>query len=270
MSSSDRLITPKVISLKLTNHSNMEPPTPVSSTPKSKPAKTKAKDKIIYPEYIEASNEISDPFWINILQDMATGKFLPSFVIRDKKLYYRFRNTIEYINLSMLNSDNIDYQELANITIDFIRNHGKIYSPWDHEQQLLDIEEISKINNSRVHSVLATSNSRNQCFYLYAYELVTDMNLDQYYISQLYELLNLGYFSGIITKNNISINNGLIVKIDNIFWNPQLNQFCINPQCIEQALQKKSKNEYLIAPVVKHHKGVNIDEKWNNTLQTIH
>ena len=262
-------LSAKVVNLTLVNSSNDEPPTPVCSTPKNKPLKIKARDVIVYPEFIEASKEITDPFWVNILQDMASAKYLPSFTIRDNKLYYRFRNTTEYINLHLSNKDNINYLELANSTIDFIREQGKIYSPWDHAQLLNDIEDIANIDSRRNYNSLASTNYRKQILYIYANDLIKNMKLDPYYINQLYELLYLSYLTGIINKNNLTIDNGFITKVDNIYWNPQLQQFCINSELIDQALHKKTKHEYLITMNNKYNAGVNIDAYWGKIVQTI-
>lgn len=250
--------------LIMSEDSNGEPPTPISLTPKTKSVKPKKKGKIIYPIFLEACEFVDDEYWYEVLQNIAYGKFLTSFTIRDNKFYYRVQN--EYFNIGT------NPEELADTTINFIRTKANVNSLRDQiKQKESNMVFLSNLESKTINP-LTNKNNRQDLFYAYAYDIIDRMNLDRNLVHQLVGILNLAYFSNILSKNDIEIIDNKITNIKHLCWNPDKNMFFINPEQINKCLNKKTKNNYNIIPQVSNsnnNRGVNINQCWEEVVNSV-
>lgn len=233
---SSTLYTPaKVSHIQLTNNSAADDTKVIGAKEKSKKKTKHVIQKLHYPLFLEAAKTISDIYWVNILTDMAYNKCCDCFSLRYDKLIYRQRTKIEILMLAH------DPGKLAVDIITFIKKYGLILSPDDKEERRKAL--MAKIQDSDKKRNHPLNSDKSRLFHIsnYIKDLCLKYNLSLYQSEQLKSLINLSYFTGILTKSDFKFNGNNLISIDGIIYNNKTNNFCIHPDYLAR-INVKSKS----------------------------
>lgn len=226
---SNRNLHPKVGSVSITTvNFNSWANTPViASVAKSK--KTRVKE-IVNEIFVECAKVTEDPFWVEKFNLAAIGKFPTNFYYHDNVLTYRKGAK----NNKVILSSNI--REAAHAFINFFRVNKSIFSPLD-EQSTLDIQQSNRVNSSSANVEILTwevaTKKLKECLISYfIVDMTTMMNLTSDQGNQLRQIIQVGIFSNLFDKNNITLNNSRIFSIGGLLYDPQNKAFYIDPNLV--------------------------------------
>ena len=222
---STRNLHPKVGSVSITTvNFNSWASTPViAAVAKSK--KTKVKE-IVNDIFAECAKVTEDPFWVEKFNLAAIGKFPSNFYYHDNVLTYKKGAK----NNKVVLSSNI--REAACTFINFLRTNKSIFSPLD-EQSTLDIQ-FNRVSSSSLNVEILTweiaSKKIKECLISYfIVDMTTMMSLTLEQSDQLRDIIQVGIFSNLFDKHNITLNNDRIFSINGLLYDPQNRLFYIDP-----------------------------------------
>lgn len=201
--------------------------TPGSKTPK-------AKEKVIlYPEFLECCNQVEDPYWQKIFENLCLGKLPRGFTISGNIISHKKKSKISKFEIITGSSN------LTTNCIKFFKDVGSIRSPLD-----LDTENLV-INDKDTKTVKTWSQIRNKSAKqsyknIYINEMAVKYNLDNDYKDWLKTIINVGFLLGYLTNDSVIFDNNKIITIEGIMF--VNNKFYIDPKYIhtKKIVNKKS------------------------------
>lgn len=218
----NRILNSKVGSVSVsTVNFNSWASTPVT-VPKSK--KTKQKE-IVNNVFVECAKTIEDPFWIEKFNLASIGKFPANFYFNDNTLTYRKGAKNNRLALSP------NSREAALEVIKFFQVNKSIFSPTDEQIALNSQFNRSNANLDPETLTWETASKKiKECLISYfVVDMMTMMKLSNEQGNQLKQIINVGIFSNVFDKNNITLNNNRIFSIGGLFYDPENKVFYIDP-----------------------------------------
>lgn len=177
--------------------------------------------KITNPIFYRCCKLINDDFWVNILVNFSIGKFRKGFSYRDGYLYYKNKDKI-YVDPNNPSKalDQVQYfmKTKAGIMSENCRNNENLQMT----QKLKDESVESK------WSEIKSPNYKNILLERYLEKIKKYYNLND---SETLNLKNMIYISNILghLNDNIIIENGSIVIIDNLKFDKVFRIFSLDP-----------------------------------------
>lgn len=190
-----------------------------------KTRKSKTVKEIIHKCFVEYSEAIADPFWIDKFNNASYGKFPKYFSYHDGILSFR-----KGAKTQILEVPGNPY-EAAYACMEFFRTHGGLFSPTDAQQSLNSQYARSQACVNQVELTWGTSNKKiQQCLISnYVTGMKNIMNLTEKEMEQLRQTILLGLSNKYFGKHNITLVSNQIHTIEGLLWNTENRSFYINP-----------------------------------------
>lgn len=234
--------------------------------PIKKDKKTKKKvdtKEIVNKIFAEYAAIITDPFWVEKLNNASLGKFPQKFSYNNNTLIYK-KGSKSY-TLELTNNP----FESAYKCIEFFRAHGGIFSPID-EQNSMDIQ-LSLVNNNEEKLTWGNSNKKIKDFMLSNYigDLKEIMKLNHEQIRQLDQTLKQGISNKYFGKHNIYVENNRIQSIEGLLY--ENNNFYIDPNLkpISTRVYTRKKNGPPVINTNQKDMYPQFNVKWNKYIDTL-
>ena len=161
---------------------------------------------IKHPIFMECARLVNDEFWQFTLIQAAKGKFPKNYTYYDGKLHY---------GKDKINVDNVNPKELVNKIINFFKTTSGMYSKDDI---VLDEVKHQRKEFENNWSKISSNNVKLKLINDYAKSLGKDMGLNDDQINCLATVILIGIDTKLLDSRHIHMDNGKIVKIDNIVF----------------------------------------------------
>lgn len=190
-----------------------------------KTKKRKNQKVIIYPIFNQCKEFISDPFWVQLLEEAGYNKFPRGFSFRENQLVHR-RGT--RINTVTIPENMEDPQEVVDTIINFMREYGiRSAQDQDEERRLLQEKVIRSMKNTKL-TWADMSRKRSSHIFLfeaYANRIKDELDLSNDECKDLITTINIGVFLGYINGNDIDFSDGQIKEINGISFDIENRKF---------------------------------------------
>lgn len=169
------------------------------------------------------SKRCEDPYWADILHEMALGKPPKKFSVKDRVLYFKRGSKIYTVMIPE------NYHEAVSIIIEFIRHHSGKYSEMDQARNRK--EELARLS-VKEENVAWTKLSKEMRVLLiinYVMELRYTYKLDIKEVTQLNNTIHIGIALRYFRKDNIVLTEDRIERIEGLVFNKNTRLFSIDP-----------------------------------------
>lgn len=187
---------------------------------KSKPkGRVKKSDVVHYSEFEEASQTLTDEFWISTMVNCSKKKFPKNFIytINGDEKYLTYKLTKTSILLPDLPAS------FAKTVICFFQEHGKVYSKLDQELYKKNKEKaiIKELMNKSLEwgSIHKAKNKRT--IYIHNYVERKYAHLDASIRKDVFSKINRGFEYKYMNKDHVKFENGEIIEIDGVDANSE-------------------------------------------------
>lgn len=204
----------------------------------NKQKRTKNTKPIVNPVFDQLMKYVDDKFWVEKLRKASYGQFPRYFYFNDGFLSFKKANVSQFLELKE------DSNESANRCVNFMRDHGGIYSKKD-ELELMKKKEQESINSEPIEKTWLNSNKsiRESLLSYYLTDIKERMDLSNKERSQLSKIINYGIFTKHFGNNNIIVKDNRIYQITGLLWNENTRKFYIDPSLKPIASRVYSRNK---------------------------
>lgn len=210
------------------------------------------KKKILYPIFSEASQYTFDPYWQQIFENCANGKFPKGVSIDNEK-------KILYIkNVNSFNSYNLNNESPENIYINIKKLFSTILnlkSTRDKRLQQQECDDICKELDESYNEdwqKIKRKKIRDPIIRKYILALKEKYNLDNSSTTELDNIIKLGFLFNWIGNENVIYENREIIDINTLNYDPELKIFKLDIPDFSYKREYKIKNNKLSTLWEKH------------------
>jgi hypothetical protein len=200
------------MSLKLGQVAREQPANPAAWMTQAPGKKPKGMKRIEHPIFLKAIDHITDQYWIEHMTEMAGGKFLPGFSMRDGCLRYKQGSH----TFSVIMPD--EPAVAAKVTISFM-NKFFIESEKDREESMQKPEKNQQVAHHTWKEMSKSMRKHALC------EFVTrecsSNGMTKHQMNEFYELIRRGIGDKRITSDHITCSENRVVKIDGLTYSSE-------------------------------------------------
>ena len=169
--------------------------------------KLKKSDIIKHQEFYDAMKYVTDSYWQEIFYNCSRKKFPRGFMYSDRIL--RFRATETFIQLP----ERMD--EFSHLAIYFFKTHGRIFSPKDiEENKRVDDQKLMDTLVKKTEQWSSVSKAKNRrAAYVRDYVEKFYKDYPKNVRDDLFTQINIGFSTKYLTKDDITFENNMIMKI---------------------------------------------------------
>lgn len=180
---------------------------------------------VIYPIFQEVKELVTDPIWINKLEQASRGKFPPKIAYHNQRLSKKGQKQV-YVDLPY------DAREARDKIMGFFMAHSPQYdmvpevisgtgtatpaAPEPEEETITWAKANKKVQEALKCYFITDQKDKNK--------------LNRRELAQLRQLLNFGLVNRIFNKNTITVFNKRITHIEGLHWNPTTRQYFIDEE----------------------------------------
>ena len=241
--------------------------------PKIEPKKNNQKKKeIVYPEFLSIIPNLTDDFWIKIMNSASIGIFPRTLTYKRNVLTYKKNQKIT-IDEELVGTD----IEKCKQFITFLQNKMSIKSDMD------DVRSTEKLQNSSTYldnmykswDDVKKKKDREALLNNFIFESEKALNLTDEEAISFNESIYRAFYSGYINKSNIIISGGKISRITNLVFDFERRRLFVNNS--ESSIDRKkldsgilSENFYLDSSMIINGSvtPVDLDKKLKSTVKT--
>lgn len=210
-------------------------------------APVKKRDKFL----VECAGYTDDDYWHNLIINMSNGTY-------PKNLTYHNGTLINNANRLALN---IDPEIACDEIISFIRTYLNLHSPNDEVDVNEDeTEELPKDTSGEMWSTMLKKH-KEQAIVRFMNNEQRRRGLSPIECERLHCILNFGFTLKYFHKDNVSVSNFTIVKIDGLIFDPESRTYSIDMS------QRKKENRAASRSNVKPKK--NYNDTWQNICNKV-
>lgn len=213
--------------------------TSVKPETKAKP-RIKSTVPILYPLFNQCAAEVQDPFWVNVFQRAATGKFPRKFNYREGFLHCKIGSRMYNIEVPE------NPYEAVHTCLEFFQKYGGLLSDQDlektKEKELIHAEKCRDRNLNTWSKI--PKKIREIMIENYLLKLEEDLGLtsNDERIS-LRNLVNIGCLLGYYNKDTIILENDAIREINGVVFDSKTRKFSIDESLIPKISKTCKKEE---------------------------
>lgn len=252
--------TPSLSSFKLSS-TDIKPSISIISS-KKLPA-----TKIKYPIFMEISEMCDDPFWRDIMENLAKGETPPKFSLRENKytqflslqLIYKGKTKPDTISLPLDNKD-----RLRTLVIEFFKRFGSIYSKIDQQNKNSAVNEAVVVTKPK--SLTAKKSNIDLLdklnTFIFNLEMSTELKIN------LYNIVTIMLYLSLMSKNDCTFDaDGNVTNFTGVIYDQPMNRYIIDPARYSSHQYKPLSitfDEQLINYLKYGSNGVDMLEKWSS------
>jgi len=185
------------------------------------------KQPVVIPCLEKAAEYTNDAEWRDKLIAAARNRFPPGFYHRNNTIYHHFRGKDHEMMIPE------DPMEAAILFINFLQKFGGFYSDRDVEYSRMNKTVVGSLGDRRSQTWTdCTKQERHKLISDYAHLLVQEYELDEEAYEQVNGILRLGVLLGIYCSKKIHMEDGAIVKIKDLKYDPDTKLFSISPKAL--------------------------------------
>jgi len=190
--------------------------------------KAKNNNKILYPVFEECSNLIDDKLWVDLFSNCAKGKFPKGFTYSFGYLKYRKGQ-------KMLQIEVPESSDLALVSVKkFISENGSIFSESDKKLQDNHNENFS------IEKPNLITKKDKYSFSEYIDDYISEKDFSHQ--EALKYIINFGFEYSLLNDKDVVYKDNKIVKIENILFSEEFQEYYIPEERLKIAISKKKNN----------------------------
>lgn len=192
----------------------------------------------------QCSKRCDDPYWADILHEMALGKPPKKFSVKDHVVYFKRGSKVYTVMIPE------NYHEAISVIVEFIRHHSGKYSEMDQDRNRK--EELARLSN-RDGATIWTKVSKEMRVVLiinYVTELRKVHKLNIKEVTQLNNIIHIGIALRYFRKENIVLSEDRIERIEGLIFDPTTRRFSIDPNLVPSKASRTKSEPKEVAPCV--------------------
>ena len=206
------------------------------STDKKKAKKARNLAPIVHPLLAECAKATNDPYWSEIFDRAARGKFPKGFMFRDGELTFKRRTAIQRLALEN------EPRRAVEAAITFFRRHSSLSSQND---AIPDPEADAgpvKVTKTTWGQVRREA-ERKELLNSYIGALRAMFTLTDNEVTNLKTWLGFGFNLKIIRKEDVCLEGGKIINIRGLEFNPSTRLFTLDQNAINRSQPRNRKTQ---------------------------